>query len=426
MPFGNENIGRRKALKTIGAVLAAGAGLAGLSRVNQQLNDEPPKSPQVKPQEQKPGPLPEEKHLPDEREKVRKAKLDALLSVSLKDPKRSALEKEYVQWANTIEDVSLGLKCVVNSNSRIALLEKSYDLRTAENPAHQSLTPEQLAWVDFENIHPETLAMSSEARVIALRILGDIIKQKGIEKFRPDIANRIKKGELDPNFLSGLVNNPELMLLSEGGMARLVVTESGQGLPRPNRSLVAKALDKVRGIGHDWIQYGFAYIGNKPAMEMTNNATNQPKVTNDEAIDTLAKIISEDTGLKFITQNIPGSERDEGSSTGGALGLQIMPNVALRMYKGLKEYFKPGDPLPHPLDPVGATILAYIYIAQGVPIGNDTFQDGYIKPPLYANSKDISDNINFEAIKSWNAHASQINQILTSDRNFIKTFGTND
>lgn len=404
---------RRNAIRRIagGIAVLAAAGFGAFKTDEQKQTEENPKQTQVG--EQKPP--------PESRESLGRRKLNALLAVSLKDPKRRVLEMEYSSWAENLLEVKPGIKSVVDPNSRIALIEKSYNLRSPDNPLHKPLSPEEAEWADSENIYPETLAVSKEARVIAQRIIGEMIKERGIAWFRPEIADRVKKGELDSQTLDVLTRNPNLMLLSEGGMARLVVTESGQGLPRSNSSFVNKALDKIRGVGHDWIQYGFAHIGTKPAVEMTVNTEGQPKVTNDKAIEDLARVISENTGLNFIPQNIPGSEKDANSSTGGALGLQIMPARALAMHENLKKYTKPGDPLLHPLDPVGAMVMAYIYIAQGVQT-KEGFQYGYIKPPLNVGNQDISGRINFDAIRSWNADAGQINQILSTDNSYRQKF----
>lgn len=407
----NEPVSRRRALGILGGGILTAIGFA-VRNHNQSTESQP--KPQAQPEVQQP---PVEK-----REDLARNKLNKLLSTSLKDPQRKTLEKEFTLWATNLEEVELGLKSVVDPNSRIALIEKSYSLRTAENPRHLTLNSQQEDWANSENIYSETLAMSKDARVIALRILKELIKERGISTFRPDIADKVKKGELDKSFLDELAKNPELMLLSEGGMARLAVTESGHGLPRPDKTPLSKAMDKIRGLGHDWIRYGFANIGTKPAMEMTVDAAGQPKTLNDKAVEALARILSEQTGLKFHAQNIPGSERDANSSTGGALGLQIMPARALSMLENLKKYMVEGDPLLHPLDPVGAMVMAYIYIAQGVAT-KEGFQYGYIKPPLQVRGQDISGRVNFDAIRSWNADARQISQILESDRNFIQAFG---
>lgn len=409
----DKSISRRRAIVRIagGAAVLAAAGFGAFKVTEQKQIEENPRQRQVG--EQQPS--------AESRETLGRRKLNALLAVSLKDPNRRVLEKEYSQWAENQREVELGLRSVVDPNSRIALIEKRYNLRYPDNPLHKPLSPEEAGWADSENIYSETLAMCKEAKVYAQRIIGEMIRERGIAWFRPEIADRVKKGELDAQILDVLAENPKLMLLSEGGMARLVVTESGQGLPRPNSGFVNKALDKIRGVGQDWIQYGFAHIGTKPAIEMTVNTEGQPKITNDKAIEDLAKVISEDTGLNFIPQNIPGSEKDANSSTGGALGLQIMPARALAMHENLKKYTKSGDPLLHPLDPVGAMVMAYIFVAQGVQT-KDGFQYGYIKPPLNVGNQDISGRINFDAIRSWNADAKQITQILNSDNNYRQKF----
>lgn len=423
-----ETLSRRSALGTIGRWVIGGALTAAAgSLVINKSQENPPYTSKPKPEA-----IPVQ-----EKEKLRRDKLNMILALRLDNPKRKDLEKDYANWAEDLSDINLGLLALSDPNSRIKILEKRYLLRSSENPNHKLLTPEQVAWADSENIFPETLAMALDGRELAIRVLGELIigkgkqalrdelanptpeilqqaRVKGTEKFRPDIVDRIKKGEIGKEVLDNLIQNPELMLLSAGGMARLIVTESGFGLPKPGHIL-------SRLTGRDWIMYGFANIGEKPAMEMTIDATAQPKRPNDSSIIFLTDIISKHTGLNFIPENIPGSERDKNSSTGGALGIQIMPRRAQDLYEGLSKFFKPGDPLPHPLDPIGSVALAYLFIAQGV-ITKDGYHNGYTKGSVISKGRDISNAINAGAINTWNADQKQTIEILASDKRYIGEF----
>lgn len=398
-----KTISRRSAGEKIGKWIIGGAvlGTLGAAAVNRSQTE--------RPKDQKPQP---EAVPTQEREKLRRDKLNKILASRLDNPKRKDFEKDYANWAQNLDDINFGLLVVVDANIRIQLLEKRYALRNPENLNHKPLTPEQAAWADSENIYPETLAMAIGGREIALRILGEVLKDKGIEKFRPDIVDRITKGELGKGILDSLIGSPELMLLSAGGMARLVITESGFGLPKENGFW-----GKITG--RDWIMYGFANIGSKPAIEMTIDAQAHPKKLNDEAVTFLADTLSKRTGLNFIPENIPGSEKDKNSSTGGAIGIQIMPGRAKDLYENLNKYFRPDDPLPHPLDPIGAIILAYLFIAQGVVLKGG-YHNGYIRSPLPSNGRDVSTSINTGAINTWNNNPSQTSIILNSDASYIK------
>lgn len=445
-----ETATRRKAIGRILGALGVLSVAAGASVNEWGRDSEKPAEPlPVKPPETQPPPPPEN------RETDKKNKLNKILSLRLDDPNRQILEKDYVNWATSLEEVDLGLLGVVNSGSRIALLEKRYSLRMPETPNHRPLAKDQIDWAEAEGIHPETLGISLEAREIAIRILPEIlrkkgieaqrkelegriargeleksilssfendpqfaeaIKKKGIESFRPDIAEKVKKGELAGKVLENLTNNPEFMLLSAGGMSRLIVTESGIGIARA-QNIFGRAIDKL--VGRDWIMYGFANIGKKPAVEMTIDTRAFPKKPNDEAITFLAQVLSQKTGLEFMPENIPGSEKDVNSVTGGALGIQIMPARAREMYENLKQYFKPDDPLPHSLDPKGSAVLAYLFLAQGA-VNEDGYQPGYVKGPLMEKGRDISQGFNTEAIKTWNPHPRQAFEIITSDQTFLK------
>lgn len=366
-------------------------------------------SPELKP----PEPV-EPVSLPDP-EKVRGEQLNIILKLRLDDSKRKELELGFAKNASSLSDIDLGLYCLVDPNARIALLEKRYNLRK-ENTAHKPLSEQQSRWADKEGIHPETLAIALEAREIALKILRKILKDKGIRAFRQDIAKKIDLGELGPETLENLSNNPELMLLSAGGMARLIVTESGYGLPRES-GILGRAIDKIIG-SRDWIMYGFANIGKKPAVMMTIDQEEFPKKANDQAITYLAKDLSKATGLEFYPENIPGSERDANSLTGGALGIQIMPSRAKSMLEAYRLYVEDGDPLLHPLNPIGSAVMAYLFLAQGAVV-KDGYQPGYIKGPLLEKDRDISQVFNTEAVKTWNPNARQAFEIIKSDVTYI-------
>lgn len=444
-----EKTTRRRAIGRILGALGVLSVAAGAS-INEwgKANNKPPEPSATGPVEVKPP-------APENREADKKNKLNLILSLRLNDPARQAKEKDYVSWATNLEEVDLGLLSIVNQESRIALLEKRYHLRNSETPNHKPLTKDQLDWAQSEGIYAETLGISLEAREIAIRILPEIlkkkgidaqrkelegrvsrgelprsildtfesdpqfaegIKRKGIEDFRSDVAEKVKKGELSSEVLNSLADNPELMLLSAGGMSRLIVTESGIGIAR-TQNVLGRVIDKIAG--RDWIMYGFANIGKKPAVEMTVDSRAFPKKPSDEAISFLTEVLSQKTGLQFQAENIPGSERDANSVSGGALGIQIMPSRAKEMYENLKQYFKPGDPIPHPLDPKGSAVLAYLFLAQGA-VNKDGYQPGYVKGPLMEKGRDISQGFNTEAIKTWNPHPKQAFEIITSDQTFLK------
>lgn len=410
----SELLSRRKFLdrvRRVGGALAV-LGITGIAAGTEI--DAKSQKPLVRPEEpQKTNPP--ETISPVDPERARKERLNNILKLRLDDSKRTELELEFAKSAVSLSDIDLGLYSVVDPNARIALLEKRYALRR-ENTGFKPLNEAQLRWAEKEGIHPETLAIALEAREIALKILRKILKDKGIRDFRQDIAKKVDLRELGGETLENLNNNPELMLLSAGGMARLIITESGYGLPRES-GVLGRAIDKLVG-SRDWLMYGFANIGKKPAVMMTIDQQEFPKKANDEAITYLTQELSDATGLEFHPENIPGSERDTNSITGGALGIQIMPSRAKSMIEAYKSYIEKGDPLLHPLDPTGSAVMAYLFLAQGAVV-KDGYQPGYVRGPLLERGRDISQAFNTEAIKTWNPNIRQAFEIIRSDVTYI-------
>jgi hypothetical protein len=151
--------GRRSFLKLIGlgSLVASGAAVAS------QLKQEPEESEVLIQKKQPESQVTEVSKTP---EQLLLERLQAIVNADIFSDARTALEKQYAEFAQTPEEIDKGFWVIQNEQAREMLRDKKWNLRQTGDPEQTGLKklPDQLQkWAESKAIHPETLAWCYEA-----------------------------------------------------------------------------------------------------------------------------------------------------------------------------------------------------------------------------------------------------------------------
>lgn len=293
------------------------------------------------------------------------AALNEILSLKPQSEKRKTLESNFFEIAakeNTLETVDKGLWVTSNAELRRKLLDLRYSLRS-ENKGLTPIPEDKIAWAKAQGIHPETLGICLDAYDKAKNIINILLHNK---KLRDD-TNDLKSDDV---------------MINPGGMAKLVITETG-----------------LSG-------YGFVNLGQGTVFgEINEDAYPNSK----KSLTQLCQLTSQDTGIKFIPENIQGSLR------GGAFSIQFLPNNALRIYNLIKQ--ETGHSL-NIFNPTDATIMSWVFLAMHEWVGKneeglDDYRYGYLK----GNEEYME-----KALLKWNKNVPQMTSILATATDYYPKF----
>lgn len=339
--------------------------------------------------------------------------LDKILQIQLRNPKRLVAEGVYlgkIQNLDLIRDkdkslevIDRGLWVISSRETRIHLIDARYQLRVYGHPKLETLPNEKLAWakstsdLKFLKLHPEALGLATDGFLFAREILQRLQGQKGSQffaYFRPDLVYKNRIGEIPSSLLNSITI--EDMLMRIGSMATLICTETG-----------------ITPDGEEF-SVPFANIGRVPAtLQLAGSYAGTKK-----ELETVFERVSEDTGLKLMVENIPGSVAAAGDSSGGAIGIGFMPPQLLEMQNFLKDSF---GIVFNPLDPTQAVAAAYIFVARGQQVGSD-YRYGYLRGSYEitraGERTDIIGAIRLESLLKWNPKESQARIILNAGNDY--------
>lgn len=300
-------------------------------------------------------------------------RLNQILALPLNTDERLEKEGTYATWASDLEAIDKGLWVLSRPEQRARLIYKRATLREKGHPTLTRLSDAQRAWAQKNGIHPETLASCIDAFDPA---------KEAIEKL---------KKVLRPNLPASTPS--EDLMINPGGMAMLMVTESGFKLdPYP---------------GNNDLWRGFVSIGQRPAV-LEINPDKFPNAV--PALRKLAENLRKDTGLNFDPENIQGSIRGDPqvNDSGGAIGLQFMPNNALKLYNMLASV---GIKF-NPFDITSSLVGGWVFLAEQV-----SFPDGSLR---YGYQRGNPEAIRF-AIEKWNQYDPQIRSIVEAAYDYYDT-----
>lgn len=302
--------------------------------------------------------------------------LQQILASPLFSAERSALEKSYASQAKGLEDIDRGFWVIQSQELRARLLDLRHQLRQAGHPLLISLPEAQARWAkNYQflpglGIHPETLAACLDSYPVARRAIASLRDQ-----LRPDLKDQAIS-------IDDLMINP-------GGMAALSCYETGWDLGTN-------------------LSYGFSNIGgNLAALEI--NQTYLPTALN--SLNVLALRLRADTGLYYHLGNIIGSERGNPAlnASGGAIGMQFMPDNALRLYDLLSEAgFK-----FNPFHLQSSLVAAWVFLAR-----QEIFEGGGIRYG-YRRNFPVESRL---ALAKWNPLTPQINSVYKAAVNYFDNF----
>lgn len=347
-------------------------------------------------------------------------RLSQIASLQLSTPVRLAAEASYVSdiFAKnnpSTQDIDQGLWVITNPKMRQSLLTLRYNLRYSK--ADIKLTPlsdDKKEWTKEHGISFETLAIALDAYPKAKRILEAILKHDKA-KFRPDIRYKEQIGLLPKGTFANLT--AEQMMINPGGMAKLIITETGG---------ITYEAENGQPAAHE----GFTTIGQHAAWDETNISIFP---TGHISLDNLAKMLQYQTNINYKTKNIPGSARGDHqmNASGGAVGIQIMPDNLMEILKIVNNpelQLADSDRWLNVFDLTDATVLAWIFLARGVKVSNedDAFRIGYLRGPADKNAPESTKKYYAKlrnwAIKKWNPFEPQIDAIMQAADSYSDKF----
>ncbi len=345
--------------------------------------------------------------------------LNEILALPISSDERKQKEIEYFNKARNLKQIDLGLAFISYFRTKIGidgkrefnhnwelkaqLLNRRYDLRQAGHSELKTLPQDLVLWAEQNKIHPEILALSHQA----LSEMESFIWEKYFklpEGFRPDLVDAVKEGYLSADFLKKLKASD--LMLTAGGLAKLIVEETGQEFPFYSRSGKKIA-----------VKYGFINQGFTSALTQINTKQfpNAPA-----SLREIVALTSKDLGINIIPENVVGSERVGENESGGAIGGQIMPDNALEMYKDFKEsgitvnFFSP--------DVARAMIF---FLASAKRIGND-LRFGMLRGPeqiTLKTGKLVS--IKELGLRKWNNSDEEVYSVMQADESYFRNFIAN-
>ncbi|HRN96120.1 MAG TPA: hypothetical protein PLD54_01600 [Candidatus Levybacteria bacterium] len=287
------------------------------------------------------------------------AEQNTILQAEIFSPERVALENAYLKDTMTLSEIDLGLAVCVEESVRRSLIGKRWELRKSGVEGMTQLSAEQIQFCREHEISNEILGMCLDTYEDAKNIIAQLQ-----DELREDSE--------------GKAVDPEMLMINAGGLAKLIMTETS-GFLNPGKK---KAITQF---GEDNIVYDTA------------------------ALKELTSLLSENTGLNFDPNNIAGSEflKQDGNTSGGAIGIQFMPSRALEYYRKLQ---KTGE-IGNIFDPIQSIKMAWTFLAcheQVIP-GEPTpekFRYGYLR-----GNEPHHDRYRYNAIDKWNSKEDQIQSI---------------
>lgn len=304
-----------------------------------------------------------------------KALLNEILAASLGSRQRRKLEKTYVDAASTLAQIDAGFLALVTRNYRMELLDKRHDLRLGRHPGLPQLPQEIVSFVEnYEvsynsiphHIHPEVVAISRDVYPKAREV---------IERLKPQL-----RPDMTPLALLRLASDD--LMINPFGMAVLACYET------PSAHTGYSDL------------YGFTYIGAAPALSQINPGA-FPHAP--QALEDLAFWLSQESGLSYKAENIPGSYRGDPTVnlSGGAIGLQFMPDKAVELHRLLRSVGVKFNPF----DIESSLIAAWVFLARREHLSDNLIREGYMRN---------DDNQIRSALAKWNPYPSQINTVYNA------------
>lgn len=279
-------------------------------------------------------------------------KLNGILSQKLFSHERIEAENAYAESVTALQEIDAGLSVCADIGARVRLLEKRAELRAQGHIFMVQLNESQREFCREHGIDEEILAMCLDAREQAKAI---------IAKLQPEI----REDEL------GKSVDPAMLMMNAGGVAQLIMQETS----------------------------GFREIGGATAMSQLTDPKDQV------ALKEYCRLISEETGLNYNPENVPGSERGDKTEnwSGGAIGIQFMPQNAMEYHN----LFKSVGEQANIFDPLTSIKMAWVFIARHEWVGpeKDDFRWGYMKGDPEAIRK---------AIRKWNDLEREVQAIETS------------
>ncbi len=317
--------------------------------------------------------------------------LNNILSQKAGSREREVSEVNYLNFLskNLSKDrIDKGLWVISNIKLRHDLIALRYQLRPLDQKDLLNKNSDLMKWYQNNSIHPEILGICLDSYPKARKVLQDIQTA-----FKKEGGNFNFEG----TFLYSLDLNENIqnMMINPGGMATLVARETS----------------------------GFTNIGSGEAVLQINTDT-EAFPTAVEDLRKLCQKLEGDTGLEFSKNfnHVPGSQRGDISKnlSGGAIGLQFMPNQALALYEIMQ---KAGYKF-NPFDPTSAVIGAWVFLAlekQGLGF------KGSILTTTHSYTVGESSQVEHyrkEALASWNNSATEIDSVLIAANEFFAKFKT--
>lgn len=346
VPVMQKTMSRRTVTKkgAVGAAAIVLGGAMGFDKLKSSKQEDPVVTP-----DSVVAPIPEESP-----EYTTHEQLNMILAQEIFSHERILDEIRYAEQVVTLEDIDKGLSVCADIGARIRLLEKRAELRSQKpdemiqlNEAHKNFCKEN-------GVDEEILGMCLDA-------------YNGAEKIITALQSKIRIDE------KGKLVDPEMLMINAGGMAKLIMEETS----------------------------GFINVGGKKAMTQLTQEYDR------EALVTVCKLATQNTGLRFNANNVPGSDivNPEANFSGGAIGIQFMPSRALEYYQKIVEEggFDPKSE-GNIFDPIQSIKMAWTFIAchERVGDGPHDFRWGYMKGDPEAIEL---------AIRKWNNLDSEVNAI---------------
>jgi len=278
-------------------------------------------------------PQPQIKSTPDitqNKEKTMDELLQEILDIRPHTEKRVLRENEYlgrVSTNPTLHNIDRGFWVTTDPLVRASLLDLRWELRKKGHEKLAKLPEDKIAWILNQNVHPETLGITTDAYIRALKTMAKL-NENGKLRFDRKLSSH-EEGMINP-----------------GGMALLVDLETG-------------------GTSFLNVRYGFSHIGQGIALGEINE---EEFPGGKAAIFELARIVSRKIGLNVDPENIAGSKRGNAKSGGAHAPIQFMPPNSMKYRNFILE--ETGEDL-NPFDLTDATIMAYVFLGHHEQVGND-------------------------------------------------------
>lgn len=288
---------------------------------------------------------------------------------------RNILEYEYTKRAGlNFAGIRLGLNIIANRYCRDALVGNLGLIMEAgsEPKLPNLLTKNQVEWARARKIEPVILNLCLIQKERARNVIKLLQLKKLINMSLPDNID------------------PEEMMISPGGLAELVKQETDN----------------------------FNYIGSSSAFDNINPNAFPDAIP---ALEKWAEILTHEVinpiypHLKLDMFAIPGSSLGDPkiNLSGGAIGVQFMPDNALEIYHLLKSI----DIQFNPFDPYDCLIGAWVFLALQK---NVLDKDG--KPAVRSGyQKSLPQKIYYSLAK-WNPFKKEIEAIQKADIDYRKKF----